>query len=224
MVARSALPRRLLIPLLLAPALLLAEPASDTAVIPPEPPRPNLRGLSPEQQRAAKHRHGELVEAWSNALPPTERERRHAERRALMRAEEKQQIEDRMLSREARQSKLDAFLLSRAWQEAAGHLGLSRAEIERLARDKILIEDRQVTQSFSPYIDPDRPVFITTDSLLNGFHVLLEHSIGELERHRIAPLRHHLEGVIPRVRFAISQLQIPAAEFTAAIHHAEYVV
>ncbi|HLP08463.1 MAG TPA: DUF3160 domain-containing protein, partial [Opitutaceae bacterium] len=47
---------------------------------------------------------------------------------------------------------------------------------------------------------------------------------GELERHRIAPLRHHLEGVIPRVRFAISQLQIPAAEFTAAIHHAEYVV
>ena len=224
MVARPSLFRLLPLSLLFAPALLLAEPAADASPIPPEPPRPSLRGLSPEQQRDAQQRHSKLLEAWWNALPPAERERRHTERRTLMHAKEELQNEDRTLSEEDRQAKLDAALLSEVWQDAARHLGLSPSEIERLAHDKILIEDRQLKQSFTPYIDPVRPVFITTDSLLNGFHVLLEDSIGELEKHRIAPMRRHLESVMPRVRAEISRTQIPAVEFAAAIRQAEYVV
>ena len=47
--------------------------------------------------------------------------------------------------------------------------------------DKFVITGEPFKQVFSPYIGSDVPVFITTDSLLNGFHVLLEESIYRME-------------------------------------------
>lgn len=224
MVARPALLRRLLSPLLFAPALLLAEPASDASPIPPEPQRPSLRGLSPEQEGTAMRRYHQALEEWMTNLSPQELDR-HASQQATEYQKKQERFEAEFsLPDNEQEAAATNRALTRPWRDDSREAGLSASEIERLAQDKILIEDRQLKQSFTPYIDPVRPVFITTDSLLNGFHVLLEDSIGELEKHRIAPLRRHLEGVVPRVRAEISRTQIPAVEFAAAIRQAEYVV
>jgi hypothetical protein len=68
------------------------------------------------------------------------------------------------------------------WEEAARKEGLSDKEIEQLARDKVLVANTAFKQVFTPYIGARLPLFITSDSLLNGFHVLYEESIVRLEQ------------------------------------------
>jgi len=224
MVARPSLLRLFSLSLLFAPALLLAEPAADASPIPPEPPRPGLRGLSPEQEGTAMRRYHQALEEWMTNLSPKELDRRTSQQAAEYQKKKERFDADFTLSDKEQEAVATNRALTRQWKDESLEAGLSASEIERLARDKVLIEDRQLKQSFTPYIDPVRPVFITTDSLLNGFHVLLEDSIGELEKHRIAPMRRHLESVMPRVHAEISRTQIPAVEFAAAIRQAEYVV
>lgn len=224
MVARSALLRLLPLSLLLAPALLLAEPAPAPTSLPPEPPRPNLRGLSPEQAGSAMRHYHDASEAWVAALSAPARERLIVQQTAEQQKKQERFEAEFSLPEKEQEAAATNRALTRPWRDDSREAGLSDSEIERLAQDKILIEDRQLKQTFSPYIDPVRPVFITTDSLLNGFHVLLEDSIGELERHRIALMRRHLESVMPRMRAGISRIQIPATEFAAAIRHAEHVI
>lgn len=223
MVARHSLLRFLPLSLLFAPALILAEPATGNTAIPPEPPRPNLRGLSPEQQRQVTKAHRAAKHEWQKALPPSEK--------AKLDAQETDEIQTVALrasvfNDQNAEETLNALTLSMPWQESAIRAGLSPEEIEQLARDKVLIEDRQVTQSFSPYIDPERAVFVTTDSLLNGFHVLLSASICELERHRAKQLCRHLEGLIPRVADRASSLEteIQGLEAEKTVRHAGLVI
>ena len=51
----------------------------------------------------------------------------------------------------------------------------------QLQRDKIVFTDRECRQICGPYLEPDMPVFITSDSILNAYHVLLEESVLRLE-------------------------------------------
>jgi hypothetical protein len=223
MVARPSLLRLFPLSLLFAPSLLLAEPAADASPIPPEPPRPGLRGLSPEQQRQATKVYRAAKREWEKALPPQEKAKHEAQQ-----AEEDKELALRfsLFPNQEQDEKLIAQTLARPWRDSAAHAGLSPAEIEQLARDKILIEDRQVAQSFSPYIDPERAVFVTTDSLLNGFNVLLSASICELERHRAKQLRQHLEGLLPRVADQAESLEneIQGLEASKAVRHAGLVI
>ena len=69
------------------------------------------------------------------------------------------------------------------WREAARKIGeLSTKEIEQLAGDKILVTNRAYRQIFTPYLGGDVPLFLTSDSLLNGYHVLYEESILRMEQ------------------------------------------
>lgn len=54
----------------------------------------------------------------------------------------------------------------------------------KLARDGIAVGTKPMRQVFEAYVDAKTPVFITSDSILNGFHVLLEESILRLETAR----------------------------------------
>ena len=78
------------------------------------------------------------------------------------------------------------------WRTLAGAEGLSGAEIERLARDKVLVGAQSFKQVFSPYLGCDLPLFLTSDSVLNAFHVVLEASLVELEEGRAAEMARHL--------------------------------
>lgn len=83
------------------------------------------------------------------------------------------------------------------WREEAGRNGLSPAGVELLARQKVLVTDESFKQVFDPYIRGGLPLFITSDSLLNAFHVLYEESVLRLERanaRRLPLLLRHLWG------------------------------
>jgi len=67
------------------------------------------------------------------------------------------------------------------WRDAARRHGLSERDLQALARDKVLVGSETFRQVFTPYIASSLPPFITSDSLLNAFHVLLEESVYRLE-------------------------------------------
>jgi hypothetical protein len=67
------------------------------------------------------------------------------------------------------------------WQDQAAKHDLSSAEIERLGKQKFVIAQESAKQVFSFYLGGDLPVFVTSDSLLNAFHVLFEESVVRLE-------------------------------------------
>jgi len=68
------------------------------------------------------------------------------------------------------------------WKEAARKQRLDAKQIKQLAKDKILVTNEAFKQVFTPYLGSSVPLFITSDSLLNGFHVLYEESIVRLEQ------------------------------------------
>jgi hypothetical protein len=112
------------------------------------------------------------------------------------------------------------------WRLLAQQAGLKSTEIAQLADQRVLLEDVALKQSFEAYTEPRRPVFITSDTLLNAFHVLFEDSFRELELHRSAELRRHLENVLTKSReqqkgsrndYALTELQ-------PGWHHAQMVV
>jgi hypothetical protein len=64
---------------------------------------------------------------------------------------------------------------------ADGNHELTDADRSQLQRDKLIITGRTYQQVFSPYVYSGKPVFITTDSVLNAWHVLFEESVKALE-------------------------------------------
>ena len=95
------------------------------------------------------------------------------------------------------------------WRVEAATRAISAAGIEQLATQKFLIGKHQFRQSFEPYAGADVPFFITTDSLLNGFHVLFEDSFKELEIRRAVRLRQTLEDTIANVRAKLESPNLP---------------
>jgi hypothetical protein len=68
------------------------------------------------------------------------------------------------------------------WKEQAREQKLSQITIDKLGKNKIVITDETHKQIFSVYIGGGGPLFITTDSLINAYHVLYEESVLQLEK------------------------------------------
>ncbi len=75
----------------------------------------------------------------------------------------------------------EAMSPSMTWQNEARKSGLSETDISMLEKNRILISNRAYKQIFSAYLSGDQPLFITSDSLLNAYHVLYEESVFRLE-------------------------------------------
>jgi hypothetical protein len=58
---------------------------------------------------------------------------------------------------------------------------LSADDLAQLKRDKIFVTNVPYKQVFTPYIDSETPVFITSDAVLNAFNVLFQESVQKLE-------------------------------------------
>lgn len=67
------------------------------------------------------------------------------------------------------------------WDVTARKHGLSEADIFALEKNRILVTNETYKQIFKVYQSGDTPLFITSDSLLNAYHVLYEESIFRLE-------------------------------------------
>ena len=95
---------------------------------------------------------------------------------------------DPKMERRFGSAKLPASTSGYDWRTVGRYAGLSESELVQLDRDKLLLEDISLQQSFEAYTKPAHPVFITSDSALNAFHVLFEDSFRELElRRRFQP-------------------------------------
>jgi hypothetical protein len=68
------------------------------------------------------------------------------------------------------------------WEDVAKAHKLTDRDIELLKQNRFVITGQPFKQVFTPYLYSDVPMFVTTDSLLNGFHVLFEESIYRLEQ------------------------------------------
>lgn len=96
---------------------------------------------------------------------------------------------------------------ARAWREQAKEAGLDEAEIEQLGRDGLVIAGPQLLQSFEPYFGT-MPVFVTSDAVLNAFHVLLEESLVGVEHanaRRLRTMVHGLRDGLDRPPFTIEE-------------------
>lgn len=81
------------------------------------------------------------------------------------------------------------------WKAAARKEGLNDKEIEQIAQKKVLVASLTFKQVFEPYTGGGLPMFITSDSLLGGFHVLFEESVLRLEMTNARRLAGVLKGI-----------------------------
>ena len=63
------------------------------------------------------------------------------------------------------------------WKDVARKRGLEDKAIRQIERDKFVVTNEAFTQVFTAYITEDLPLLVTTDSILNGYHVLFEKSV-----------------------------------------------
>jgi hypothetical protein len=68
------------------------------------------------------------------------------------------------------------------WEDEAKKAKLGNDAIELLAKNKVLMTDEGVKQIFEAYTGGKVSFFITSDSLLNTYHVLFETSLLRLEK------------------------------------------
>jgi hypothetical protein len=67
------------------------------------------------------------------------------------------------------------------WKAVAKKHGLDDKTIAQIERDKFCITNEAFAQVFTPYIFAGLPLFVTSDSVLNGYHVLFEESVRRAE-------------------------------------------
>lgn len=85
---------------------------------------------------------------------------------------------------------------SATWQEDARKRGLSDAEIASLEKNDLLLTNQEYRQIYAAYTPSDIPVFITSDSLLNAYHVLLEETVVHREFGQVAGLTETLKLIL----------------------------
>lgn len=112
---------------------------------------------------------------------------------------------------------------NQTWEAAARLGGLSAADIALLQTNRMLIADKAYKQIFSAYIGGKNPLFITSDSLLNAYHILYEESILRLENARAARLTGVLQTVLNNLEDAGDHLKGKPALVAAAKARARLV-
>ncbi|MDI6449589.1 DUF3160 domain-containing protein [Anaerobaca lacustris] len=107
---------------------------------------------------------------------------------------------------------------------AAVGWGLSDADSQQLERDRILITDLAFKQMFEAYKIGGVPFFVTSDSLLNGYHVLYEESILRLEQANAQKMPAVLRFVLGRLDGVVDEVAGEAELALAARRRAVIVL
>jgi hypothetical protein len=81
------------------------------------------------------------------------------------------------------------------WEEVAKDQQFGEKQIKLLREQKFFVRTKPDKQIFSAYLGGNVPYFITSDSILNGYHVLFEESVYRLEQANAKKL----PGVLERV-------------------------
>lgn len=107
---------------------------------------------------------------------------------------------------------------------AENHVDLPEAERAQLEKDKLLISGERVMQTFEPYIRNEIPVFITSDAVLNAFHVLFEESMTRTEAAKVPSLVALLDKVVGGLPKALEEVKAVPAFGQGAARRAEIML
>lgn len=198
--------------------LTAALPAARAAEPPPEPVYPDRARMTDTQFSAAHKQWLAARNEWMTNLTPQQylewRSRKSSRSRSPAEIERDQRFE--------RGQRLPLPTDGYTWQAAAAERKLDAATIAALAKDKMAYGS-SVKQSFEPYLGG--PVFITSDSILNAFHVLFEDSFRELELRRAARFRPDFEKLLTSARqLAASGNVLTPEQAAPALQHLERVL
>ena len=91
------------------------------------------------------------------------------------------------------------------WKRKAEELGLDETAVAQLERDRILVTRNAYNQIFMPYLK-EGPLFITSDSLLNAYHVIYEESIFRMESTVVGRLPGFLREILTNIDQAGSKV------------------
>jgi uncharacterized protein DUF3160 len=110
------------------------------------------------------------------------------------------------------------------WRGTAGKAGLAADEVERLAKTKLLVAGAEYRQSFEPYVESAVPTFVTSDSVLNAYHVLLDECVVRLERARAAELPALLRAMWDGIHDAAKRFDLPSKTLGPAVLRAQVAI
>jgi Protein of unknown function (DUF3160) len=82
------------------------------------------------------------------------------------------------------------------WEENIESLGLTENELSSLKENGIIVTNNTYTQNFSCYIRRGGKLFITSDAVLNAYHVLYEESFLHLESQKAPELPGILKSIL----------------------------
>ncbi|MFO7904538.1 MAG: DUF3160 domain-containing protein [Planctomycetota bacterium] len=117
----------------------------------------------------------------------------------------------------------DAKPSAKTWQEAARENLLSAESISSLEKNRIVITNDAYKQIFSAYLSASNPLFITSDSLLNAYHVLYEESVFRFENAMAARLPPILRLILKNIDDTDEHLEGDPALVSAAKRRAVLV-
>ena len=110
------------------------------------------------------------------------------------------------------------------WQAQALQIGLTGPEVQQLETNRILITNQRYDQIYEAYPNRSGPSFITSDSLLNAYHVLYEESILRLEQASARQLPEILRFIMANLDAACASLDHPPDLVAAARQRAMIVL
>lgn len=205
---------RLLLGLLLIvlPALSATEPRREP---PPEPAYPERSKMTDAAFDAAWSKWRAAHPGWEATLTAGELLKIHA-------PEKQKYVEPPSSAVPAPKDREPLPPDNSSWKRATAEKGLNAEIVAALESHKIAFGD-SVRQSFTPYLSG--PVFITSDSVLNAFHILFEESFRELELRRAVRFRADFEQLLTTARKLPREQDILTPErIEPAIRHLERVL
>jgi len=110
------------------------------------------------------------------------------------------------------------------WKQNLAKAGFSAAEIKTLATDKVLVLRHEVRQCFSAYMDSSYPSFVTSDAVLNAYHVLYEETLRQMEERQVRHLRTLSQDLWHLLATAERMYRGDAVQIAAAKQRAQFTI
>jgi hypothetical protein len=185
-------------------------------VVPPQPVRPDFKDMTADQRQAAFQAYREQMIQWRLAASKASAAEQEVRRKAGI------------LPSQAEMERINspsvALPADYAWRSEAANSGLTPATVAQLERDSVAIAGPYFRQSFEVYTGNPQPPFVTSDSLLNGFQVLLEDSAKRFELMRAAQLRQILEEAWTSLDARLDRDQVSRTEIEPFARHLAFVI
>lgn len=221
------------IALLVASCVVNADEFLEHFATTPPPARPDFSKLSEAEAEAADAAYRRAYDEWLKQETPA---RERAIEQAIANAEARKRARE-LAEVEAEKRKAAGAVAppelpisnigiraDYGWELDATAQGLSESAIDGLRRDGLVIAGPSYRQSFSIYGERGVIPFVTSDSLLNGFHVLLESSLKRFETRRATRLRHLLADTWATLPRRLAQTKLSPEQVQPYARHLALVI